>query len=245
MAVAVAVVLDFNLLVIPNRPDMLGFALKLTRNKPDAEDLVQDTFCRAFMAWSEFRLPPNVDDPRKVVRGWLFCLVHNVFVDKWRSRRYREDRAEAHRDRILEETYGTTADGWDPREADPGMSDEVLEALKELYPLHRQCVEGHAAGKEYAEMAKELGVPIGTVMSGIHRGRRALKQKLVDYARKEYRLRDDVVGRGRGDAAVDDGRGESAKEKQADPSCVDGVMAGDDSESLVSGEPASDADPAS
>lgn len=245
MAVAVAVVLDFNALVVPNRPDMVGFALKLTRNKADAEDLVQDTFCRAFVAWSRFRLPPGTDNPEKVVRGWLFCLVHNVFVDKWRARHYREDRAEAYPERILEETVGVTNDP-----VDNSLSDEVVNALLEIDRGYRKCVVGHANGKQYSELAKEMQVPIGTIMSRLNRGRRALREKLVDYARREYGLGDreqeavpvTLGDRGVVDATVHDGGSESAEEVEPDTCGIDGVVRGDDGLPLVLGETAADPD---
>ena len=151
-------------------------AMRLTRNRADAEDLVQDTVVKALRFQSRFERGTNL-------RAWLYTILHNT----WRNR-VRDTAREAvdvDSDRI--EELASTVDG--PTEIETPerallratMDVDLREALDELPEAFRQAVWLRDVEEfSYAEIAKMLDVPIGTVMSRISRGRRLLFQKLVE-----------------------------------------------------------------
>jgi RNA polymerase sigma-70 factor, ECF subfamily len=149
-------------------------AMRLTRNRADAEDLVQDTVVRALRFRNRFKPGTNL-------RAWLYTILHNT----WRNR-VRDTAREAtdvDSDRI--EELAATADG--PAEVETPervllrstMDADLKEALDELPEVFRQAVWLRDVEEfSYAEIARMLDVPIGTVMSRISRGRRQLFEKL-------------------------------------------------------------------
>lgn len=154
---------------------MYSFALKLTRARDDAEDLVSDTILRAFDRWEQYQLGTNV-------RAWLFTILYHTFV----SRKRRIDAREV---QLPEDP-----DGWSAFEAvgesdpegqfyDSFIDEEVTGAIEELPEDYRTAVVlSDIQGLRYAEIAEILGIPEGTVKSRLFRGRRILQKKLVDYA---------------------------------------------------------------
>ena len=154
---------------------LYAFALKLSRSRDDAEDLVGDTMLRAFDRWDQYQLGTNM-------RAWLFTILYHVFV----SRKRRVDAREVH--------APSDADGWSAFEAvgdvdpegtfyDSFVDEEVLRAIDALPEEYRTAVilsDLHEL--RYAEIAEILGIPEGTVKSRLFRGRRILQRKLVDYA---------------------------------------------------------------
>ena len=165
-------------------------AMRLTRNRADAEDLVQDTVVKALRFQSRFERGTNL-------RAWLYTILHNT----WRNR-VRDTAREAvdvDSDRI--EELASTVDG--PTEFETPerallratMDVDLREALDELPEAFRQAVWLRDVEEfSYAEIAKMVDVPIGTVMSRISRGRRLLFEKLVREQRPErqrYLCRDE------------------------------------------------------
>lgn len=154
---------------------MYSFALKLTRARDEAEDLVSDTILRAFDRWEQYQLGTNV-------RAWLFTILYHTFV----SRKRRIDAREV---QLPEDP-----DGWSAfevvGESDPEgqfydsfIDEEVTSAIEELPEDYRTAVVlSDIQGLRYAEIAEILGIPEGTVKSRLFRGRRILQKKLVDYA---------------------------------------------------------------
>jgi RNA polymerase sigma-70 factor (ECF subfamily) len=154
---------------------MYSFALKLTRERDEAEDLVSDTILRAFDRWEQYQLGTNV-------RAWLFTILYHTFV----SRKRRIDAREV---QLPEDP-----DGWSAFEAvgesdpegqfyDSFIDEEVTGAIEELPEDYRTAVVlSDIQGLRYAEIAEILGIPEGTVKSRLFRGRRILQKKLVDYA---------------------------------------------------------------
>lgn len=150
------------------------FALRLTRVHADAEDLVSDTLTRALERWEQYRLGTNI-------RGWLCTILYHLFVS---SRR----RASTHevsmdddvRARALE-AVGET----DPETTfyDSFLDDEIVRALDDLPDEYRTAVTlSDLQDLQYAEIARVLGIPEGTVKSRLFRGRRLLQRKLARYA---------------------------------------------------------------
>jgi RNA polymerase sigma-70 factor (ECF subfamily) len=154
---------------------MYSFALKLTRARDDAEDLVSDTILRAFDRWEQYQLGTNV-------RAWLFTILYHTFV----SRKRRIDAREV---QLPEDP-----DGWSAFEAvgesdpegqfyDSFIDEEVTGAIDDLPQDYRTAVVlSDIQGLRYAEIAEILGIPEGTVKSRLFRGRRILQKKLIDYA---------------------------------------------------------------
>ena len=154
---------------------LYSFALKLSRSRDDAEDLVSDTILRAFERWEQYHLGTNI-------RAWLFTILYHVFV----SRKRRIDARE------VQPTE--TEDGWTSFEAigevdpegrfyDSFLDDEITRAIAGLPEEYRAAVVlSDLHQLRYAEIAGILGVPEGTVKSRLFRGRRILQKKLVGYA---------------------------------------------------------------
>jgi RNA polymerase sigma-70 factor (ECF subfamily) len=164
----------------PHRPALYRFAMRLARRPDAADDLVQDTFMRAFRAFHTFVPGTNV-------RAWLFQILRHVFINRYRAERVR--RSEVAFESIAENRLQDASPG-DPRGSDPEsivmgsiLPDDLRRALRELPQPFREAVT-YAWIEElsYREIAERLSVPIGTVMSRIHRGRRMLQESLHEFA---------------------------------------------------------------
>lgn len=154
---------------------LYSFALKLTRAREDAEDLVSDTLVRAFQRWRQYDLGSNI-------RAWLFTILYHSFV----SRKRRVDAREV---QPLEDEEGRAI--FEPvGEADPEgkfydsfIDAEVVAAIEKLPDEYRAAiVMSDLHGLRYGEIAETLGVPEGTIKSRLFRGRRLLQAQLRDYA---------------------------------------------------------------
>jgi RNA polymerase sigma-70 factor (ECF subfamily) len=155
---------------------LYGAALRLTRRAADAEDLVQDTYLKAFRFASTFERGTNL-------KAWLFTILHNT----WRNARRASVRNPVAVDSEVVERAAAAADAADSPEA--RLSRQTLDvdlraALDALPDAFRQAVWLRDVEEfSYAEIAKMLGVPIGTVMSRISRGRRLLYEHLTGTGR--------------------------------------------------------------
>lgn len=154
---------------------LYSFALKLSRSRDDAEDLVSDTMLRAIERWEQYRLGTNI-------RAWLFTILYHLFV----SRKRRIDARE-----VLAPDDADGSGAFEPvGEADPERSfydsfidEQVVAAIEALPDEYRSAVMlSDVQGMRYAEIAHLLGVPEGTVKSRLFRGRRILQRKLRGYA---------------------------------------------------------------
>lgn len=172
---------EFERLVLPQLDSLLGLALTLTRRREDAEDLVQDAVVRAFRFFESYA-------PGTQLKAWLFRILRNVFIDRYRAARARPPEIElaaSGRDdepgieRSAEELFLAG-------ELDPEVG-AALAALPEVY----RTVVWLALVEElpYKEIGVTLGVPTGTVMSRLHRGRRMLQAALLELARRRGILR--------------------------------------------------------
>ena len=161
---------------IPYMRQMFPAAVRLTKDRCDAEDLLQETFARAFQKFHQFTPGTNL-------RAWLYCIMSRTFYSSCRSRSRRP--AEVLQTDLLQGT--DSPDGFVPparsaeAEALEGLGDSpVMRALTELPVQFKTVVYlADVQGYQYAEIASMMGTPIGTVMSRIHRGRQLLRSRLA------------------------------------------------------------------
>jgi RNA polymerase sigma-70 factor (ECF subfamily) len=169
---------------VPYLDQMYAAALRMTRRPADAEDLVQDTFARAFDSFDRFEEGTNI-------RAWLYRILTNTFINEYRKRQRRpvQSASETIEDWQLAEAASHTPTGLKSAEtaALERLPDtEVKRALADLPEDFRLAVYlADVEGFAYKEIADIMGVPIGTVMSRLHRGRRRLRDELEDYARDQ------------------------------------------------------------
>jgi len=151
-------------------------ALRLSGSQQSAEELVQETYLRAFRGWRGYR-------PGSNLAAWLATILRNVFLDEAR-RQSRRPAQESFEDTSEYYLYNhLTESGAEPQEAvlNKLSGGAIVDALGDVPPAFREVVVLVDIGDfSYQDAADILGVPIGTVMSRLHRGRRALKQSLAN-----------------------------------------------------------------
>lgn len=163
--------------VLPLLPSLYGAALRMTRNPADAEDLVQETYLRAFRGFGGFAEGTNL-------KAWLYRILTNGYINTYRKKQREPQIVEGPDD--LDEWYlydrlgGQRVEGSAEQEVLDAIPDaavkSALESLPENFriPVLLADVEGFS----YREIAEIMGTPIGTVMSRLHRGRKALERAL-------------------------------------------------------------------
>jgi RNA polymerase sigma-70 factor (ECF subfamily) len=160
-------------------------ALRMTRNRQDAEDLVQETYLRAYRAFEQFTPGTNL-------RAWLFRILTNAFINGYRKRRRHQRFATERPGDALTALYGRDQDCTDDLEDTlyaNELGDEVKTALAKLGDDYRDVVErADLRGQKYKDIADDLEVPIGTVMSRLFRARRVLETELAGYAASDYNI---------------------------------------------------------
>jgi len=166
---------------LPYLGQMYPAALRMTRNRADAEDLVQETFTRAYACFGQF-------EPGTNLRAWLYRILTNTFLSSCRKRQREPQPLPVGeiQDRQLARAVSYASSGLMPAEVEvlEHLPDSrVLRALRQLPGAFRTVVYlADVEGYAYREIADLMGTPIGTVMSRLHRGRHQLRELLQEYA---------------------------------------------------------------
>src|SRR5688572_4888574 len=158
-------------------------ALRMTRNPADAEDLVQETYLKAYRGFGGFEEGTNI-------KAWLFRILTNTYINRYRQQKRRPDETDLGdvEDFYLYRRLGGIDEARISKSAEDTLfelftDDEVKAALESLPDTFRMAVLlADVEGFAYKEIAEILDIPIGTVMSRLHRGRKALQKRLYDFA---------------------------------------------------------------
>jgi RNA polymerase sigma-70 factor (ECF subfamily) len=176
---AAAAAAEFAQLATPHVPRLYRLGMRLTRQPCESADLVQEALCRAWANWSRFERDGSIG-------AYLSRILYNTFVSKHRHARVvgaaagRSDLVDHLFDRGRMDEASTPEGMWHRAQ----LSDEVTEALHALPAHYREVVQlVDIDGLPYKEAAEELDIPLGTVMSRLHRARRIMRTHLEDYAK--------------------------------------------------------------
>jgi RNA polymerase sigma-70 factor (ECF subfamily) len=170
-------------LAMEHMDSLYAGALRMTRNPADAEDLVQETYLKAYRGFGSFEEGTNI-------KAWLYRILTNTYINRYRQQKRRPDETDLDdvEDFYLYRRLGGIDEARISRSAEDVMfelftDDEVKEALESLPETFRMAVLlADVEGFAYKEIAEILDIPIGTVMSRLHRGRKALQKRLYDFA---------------------------------------------------------------
>lgn len=161
---------------------LYGAALRMTRNPADAEDIVQETYAKAFASFHQFTPGTNL-------KAWLYRILTNTYINSYRKQQ-RQPTSTGDEIEDWQLANAANHDSTGLRSAEMDALDRipdarVTEALQSLAPDFRTAVYlADVEGFSYKEIAEMMGTPIGTVMSRLNRGRAQLRNKLVEAARE-------------------------------------------------------------
>lgn len=166
---------------VPHLSALYNYALRMTRDRDDAADLVQDTFMKAFRFFDSFEQGTNC-------KAWLFRILKNTYINTYRKSSKGPDTVEYD---VVEEFYDTIKDSsvetstLEQQLFEQALDDQVSEAIQRLPDDFRTVIIlCDIEGFTYEEIAEFIDCPIGTVRSRLHRARKILAATLADYARE-------------------------------------------------------------
>lgn len=181
---------DFETAALPYLDPLYNMAYRLTRNADDGQDLVQETYLKAYRHFDKFEKGTNL-------KAWLFKIMKNTFINGYRKRQNRppesafSDIEDAFESSLREDVLQGVKNP-EQQVLDTVLDGDVQHALDDLPTEYRMVILlVDLEGFSYKEAAAIVDVPVGTVMSRLYRGRRLLEQALLVYARKQGYLRGD------------------------------------------------------
>ena len=181
-------------------PQLFSTALRMTRSRSDAEDLVQETYIKGWRSFHTFQEGTNL-------RAWLFRIMTNTYINKYNAQKRKGTEVELDdvEELFLYKRLGSIDQSQLSSSAEDQMlelftDDEVKNALEELpedfrIPVLLSDVDGFS----YKEISEMLEIPIGTVMSRLHRGRKAMQKMLYEYARERGLIVEPLTVEGTGE----------------------------------------------
>jgi RNA polymerase sigma-70 factor (ECF subfamily) len=182
---------DFEAAAMPFVDSLYNTAFRMTRNAEDAEDLVQESYLKAYKYYDKFQEGTNF-------KAWLFKILKNTFINSYRRRQARPPQSDFAE---IEESFeAQVSDEVKRRIKSPEdelledvLDEDVQRALDDLPTDYRMAVVlADLEGFSYKEIAEILELPVGTVMSRLYRGRKLLEASMLRYARDHGYLRDDA-----------------------------------------------------
>ena len=193
---------EFAEAAMPLMDQLYSAALRMTRNAADAEDLVQETYLKAYRGYERFEEGTNL-------KAWMYRILTNSYINRYRAKQRRPDESDI---ADVEDMYlyrrlsgenadiGTSAEDAFLNTVTDGAVKAAIEAIPENFRI--AVLLADVEGFAYKEIAQILDIPIGTVMSRIHRGRKALEKQLHDYAGQRNLLPDEEEEPDLGDPAA-------------------------------------------
>ncbi len=170
---------EFEELVVPHKESLRNFALKLTKNEDDAQDLVQETLLKAFRFLDKFEKGTNA-------RAWLFMILKNTFINMYRKTSKEPLKIDYDGVQNFYDSIKSDEVKFEHTSEDPYsrlLDDDLTQAIAGLQEDYRTVVIlSDIEGYTYEEMAEFIDKPVGTVRSRLHRARKMLYTKLFDYA---------------------------------------------------------------
>ena len=188
---------DFTHDAMQHAPQLFSTAMRMTRNRSDAEDLVQETFIKAWRSFATYQQGTNL-------RAWLFRIMTNTYINKYNAQQRKPTETELDdvEELFLYKRLGSVDQSQLSQSAEDQMlslftDDEVKKALEELpdqfrIPVLMSDVEGFS----YKEIAEILEIPLGTVMSRLHRGRKSMQKMLYEYAKERGLISEALLPQG-------------------------------------------------
>jgi RNA polymerase sigma-70 factor (ECF subfamily) len=180
---------DFEAAALPFLDSLYNMAYRLTRNAEDAQDLVQETFFKAYKHYDKFEAGTNL-------KAWLFRIMKNSFINTYRKKQNQPPQSafsdiEESFENLVTEDPGRQIKNPEQEILDSILDEDVQKAIDSLNEDYRMVIHlVDLEGFSYKEAAEILEVPVGTVMSRLYRGRRMLEEVLLDYAQAHGYLRD-------------------------------------------------------
>jgi RNA polymerase sigma-70 factor (ECF subfamily) len=180
---------EFEQQALPHMEVLYNYALRITRNAEDANDLLQETFLKAYRFWDKFEQGTNL-------RAWMFRIMKNTYINLYRKEVKEPDTVDYDE---IESYYNIirdeSSDDNDLQQKIFGqlLDDDVSKALESLPEEFKTVVIlCDIEGLSYEEIAEFLQIPVGTVRSRLHRGRKILYTQLYDYAKDRGLIRKDT-----------------------------------------------------
>ena len=166
---------------LPHADLLYNYALRMTNNQANAEDLVQETYLKAYRFWDKY-------EPGTNIRAWLFRILKNSYINRYRKQSKEPGTVDYEE---IQNFYTSVRDeGSDPNDLQETLfgnllDDDVAGAIAALpHDFRTIVILCDIEGLTYEEIADLVDIPLGTVRSRLHRGRKLLRNKLIEYARK-------------------------------------------------------------